>query len=110
MPLVDRANDDYAQKAFDNRYYIRLYDPPVDGKTPAAGDGYPATSVLTQRDRDAKIAQGFTRDVVGWPEDAWPTLGADIHPDLDPFTRREHVMAERGIVTGRASRTRTILR
>lgn len=114
MPLIDRPNEDYAQKAFDNRYYIRLYDPPVDGKTPADGQGLPATSVLIQRDREAKIAQGFTREVVGWPDDAWPVLGDDINPNLYPFARRDHIIAEReqekGIVAGKAARTRTIKR
>lgn len=110
MPLIDRPNDDYARKAYENRHYVRLYDPPVDGVTPADGEGLPRNSLILMHERDGKLAQGFTTDVQGWPEDAWPTLGDDIYPDIDPYQRRNHVMAERAAVTAKASRTREIKR
>ena len=111
MPLVDKPHD-FTGAQFGNRYYVRLYDPPINGVTPANGEALPSTSLITLRDRDAKIAQGFTCEIQGWDE-LWPVLGEQIDPDLYPYARRDHILAERaaegkGIVTEKRTRTRTI--
>jgi hypothetical protein len=44
--------------------FVRLYDPPVDGKTPLDGAGNPRTSQVRASDVDGKIALGCTREPV----------------------------------------------
>lgn len=112
-PLIDEPNADYADKAWENRITIRLYDPPVDGKTPADGAGAPQSSAVVLRDREAKIAQGFTREVIGWG-DEWPVLGDEpVRPqDMDYMGRKVALQAnvEQAVVAEKKTRTRTIKR
>lgn len=115
MPLIDRDDDSRRVKEELNQSFARLYDPPVDGKTPLDPLGYPYSSLIVLRDVDAKVAQGFTRTAVGVGDD-WPELGIAIKQDAYPFARRDHIVAEReqeaakSIVTGKRTRKREIKR
>lgn len=118
MPLVDRPDETRKRNEELNQSFARLYDPPVNGKTPLDPTGYPYTSLIVLRDVDAKVAQGFTREAIGIGDD-WPELGSAIEPNAYPFSRRDHIQAEReqegdkypgAIVTGKATRKRTVKR
>ncbi len=84
MPLVDRPDTELEEKAWANQNTIRLYDPPVDGKTPADGAGLPATSEIVLRDKESKIEEGFTTTAVGWDK-VYQTLGESAVIPGTPF-------------------------
>ena len=65
MPLVNTDDTELARKAQENHLYVRLYDPPVDGKTPLDGAGKPMSSPVQLRDKRAKLIYGFTEEPVG---------------------------------------------
>ena len=58
----------------------RLYDPPVDGKTPLDGAGSPRTS-LVMGDITKKLAQGFTLEAVGLEG---PELPVEVAEQIEP--------------------------
>ena len=108
MPLIDKPNTDFAEKAWENMTTIRLYDPPVNGRTP--GTDFPYSSEIVLRDKDAKLAQGFSTEVIGW-DGEYPTLGDyPVRPGTqfapEPIDDEEVT----GTVTGKATRKRTIQR
>ena len=47
-----------------NAQYVKLYDPPVDGKTPVDGAGEPAFSLIGARDSLKALDKGFTEEPV----------------------------------------------
>ena len=113
LPLVDKPDTSRAEKEWLNQATIRMYDPPVDGKTPADGAGLPATSACYLRDWETQQEQGFTLDVVGW-EGKWQTLGNFPVIPGTPFTPIQEAEPEKnpekpkGTVTSKQTRTRTI--
>lgn len=119
MPLVDRPDTDLEEKAWANANTIRLYDPPVDGKTPTDGARLPCTSEVVLRDKEAKLSEGFTTTVVGWDQ-VFQTLGEFAVIPGTPFTPLDEtpqpekpVKVERAstaVVKGKADRKRTVQR
>jgi hypothetical protein len=125
LPLVDRPDTELEEKAWNNANTIRLYDPPVDGKTPSDGAGLPATSEIVLRDKESKLEGGFTTTVVGWDQ-VFQTLGEfavipgtpfsplDETPEPEPEkpvkVERKAQPASRAVVKGKADRKRTVKR
>lgn len=108
MPLVDRPDTANAEKEWASQVHIRLYDPPRDGRTPLDGAGIPQTSAVVLRDREAKIAQGFTRAVVGIEGD-WPVLGDEpVRPQDMTYMGRIAAGVERTVVREKFTRTRVV--
>jgi hypothetical protein len=110
VPLVDEPNTDYEDKAWANMTTIRLYDPAVDGKTPADGAGLPATSEIVLRDKDAKLADGFTTTVVGWDEEYTEIGNAPVRPGSPYAPTPVDGETPTGTVMSKQARTRTIKR
>lgn len=110
MPLVNQLDESHVQKQWENMATIRMYDPPIDGKTPADGAGFPSTSGFYLRDREHKQKQGFTLAVVGWEGD-WPVLGDGwVDPHDKTFIERYAPDEQKAIILERKSRKRTIKR
>lgn len=110
MPLVNKLDEMHVQRQWDNMATIRMYDPPVNGKTPADGEGLPRTSPFYLRDRESKQAQGFTLAIVGWDGD-WPVLGDGfVSPSDHGFVERYAPEEAKAIVAEKRTRKREIKR